>query len=70
MVRLAFIIIFEHVVFGVTRIAAFLIPDVPRSIRHAIAKERHESKRKLEDTGHLYTEGTDDMSDLEQVRTE
>ncbi|XP_052821331.1 anoctamin-7-like isoform X2 [Mya arenaria] len=49
-VRLAFVIIFEHVVFGVCRLIDIMVPDVPESLSLKIKRERYLAKQALTDT--------------------
>ncbi|XP_073997753.1 anoctamin-4-like isoform X3 [Rhodnius prolixus] len=42
--RLAFVVVFEHIVFALTGIMAYAIPDVPSEIRTQIQRERLLSK--------------------------
>ncbi|XP_040836223.1 anoctamin-3 isoform X1 [Ochotona curzoniae] len=39
--RLAFIIVFEHLVFGIKSFIAYLIPDVPKGLRERIRREKY-----------------------------
>ena len=41
MARLAFVIAFEHFVFGVTAIIMWLIPDVPKDISVKLRREEY-----------------------------
>lgn len=45
--RLAFILIYEHLVFGLKALVAFLIPDVPGKVALAIEKEAYLKRLKL-----------------------
>ncbi|WP_411023050.1 anoctamin, partial [Salmonella sp. s51228] len=45
--KLVFVLLFEHVVFMVSAFIAFLIPDVPTSIKNQILRERHLTKETL-----------------------
>ncbi|XP_052224837.1 anoctamin-7-like [Dreissena polymorpha] len=49
-VRLAFVIAFEHVVFGICRLIDILVPDVPESLSLKIKRERYLAKQALADT--------------------
>ncbi|VTJ80189.1 Hypothetical predicted protein, partial [Marmota monax] len=39
--RLAFIIVFEHLVFGIKSFIAYLIPDVPKGLHERIRREKY-----------------------------
>lgn len=43
--RLAFIIVFEHVIFFIIYLMEWLVPDVPREIRNKIDHERYIDQR-------------------------
>jgi anoctamin-7 len=47
-VRLAFIVAFEHIVFFVSFLIDFFVPDVPGRIRHAIEREEYLGRMALE----------------------
>lgn len=49
-IRLAFVILFEHFVFGVCRLIDILVPDVPESLSLKIKRERYLAKQALADT--------------------
>ncbi|ESO82539.1 hypothetical protein LOTGIDRAFT_134438, partial [Lottia gigantea] len=49
-IRLGFVIIFEHVVFGVCRLIDVLVPDVPGTLELKIKRERYLAKQALADT--------------------
>ncbi|ELT94351.1 hypothetical protein CAPTEDRAFT_102977, partial [Capitella teleta] len=49
-VRLAFVITFEHVVFGMNKVIDILVPDVPESLEVKIKRERYLAKQALADT--------------------
>ncbi|XP_050413809.1 anoctamin-7 isoform X2 [Patella vulgata] len=49
-IRLGFVIIFEHVVFGVCRLIDLLVPDVPETLELKIKRERYLAKQALADT--------------------
>ncbi|KAK2151235.1 hypothetical protein LSH36_371g01026, partial [Paralvinella palmiformis] len=49
-VRLAFVIVFEHVVFFICRLIDILVPDVPTSLQLKIKRERYLAKQALTDT--------------------
>ncbi|XP_076451373.1 anoctamin-7-like [Babylonia areolata] len=48
--RLAFVIVFEHAVFGVCRLIDILVPDVPEQLEIKIKRERYLAKQALADT--------------------
>ena len=47
-IRLAFILTWEHVVFGIKFLVAFFVPDVPEEVQEALARERYIARIKLE----------------------
>ncbi|XP_046671611.1 anoctamin-7-like isoform X2 [Homalodisca vitripennis] len=49
-VQFAFVIIFEHVVFGVCRLIDVLVPDIPESLELKIKRERYLAKQALQDS--------------------
>ncbi|RZF32744.1 hypothetical protein LSTR_LSTR005937 [Laodelphax striatellus] len=49
-VQLAFVIMFEHVVFGVCRLIDILVPDIPESLDRKIKRERYLAKQALQDS--------------------
>ncbi|KAK2192818.1 hypothetical protein NP493_22g05054 [Ridgeia piscesae] len=52
-VRLAFVIVFEHVVFGICRLIDIMVPDIPQSLELKIKRERYLAKQALADTDTL-----------------
>ncbi|XP_021368581.1 anoctamin-7-like isoform X2 [Mizuhopecten yessoensis] len=48
--RLGFVIMFEHFVFGVCRLIDILVPDVPEALELKIKRERYLAKQALADT--------------------
>lgn len=54
-VRLSFVIIFEHVVFSTCHLIDFAVPDVPESLELKIKRERYLAKQALADTEGLIT---------------
>ncbi|XP_069138555.1 anoctamin-7-like isoform X2 [Argopecten irradians] len=48
--RLGFVILFEHFVFGVCRLIDILVPDVPEALELKIKRERYLAKQALADT--------------------
>lgn len=61
-IRLLFVILFEHVVFGVCRLIDLVVPDVPRSLDLKIKRERYLARQALADTAaaSLLTEDQED----------
>ncbi|XP_069935985.1 anoctamin-7-like isoform X3 [Cherax quadricarinatus] len=49
-IRLGFVIVFEHVVFGVCRLIDILVPDVPQSLEIKMKRERYLAKQALADS--------------------
>lgn len=64
--KLAFVICFEHVVFGICRGIDLLVPDIPESLDIKIKRERYLAKQALADAEQLLQQqltGTDHDSD-------
>merc|ERR1719242_1818110 len=51
--KFAFVIIFEHVVFGVCKLIDILVPDIPASLDIKIKRERYLAKEALQDAEHV-----------------
>ncbi|XP_035825775.1 anoctamin-7 [Aplysia californica] len=49
-IRLAFVIVFEHVVFGICRVIDIMVPDVPETLELKIKREHFLAKQALADT--------------------
>ncbi|KAH9514072.1 Anoctamin-7 [Bulinus truncatus] len=49
-VRLAFVIVFEHVVFGICKLIDIMVPDIPETLELKIKRERYLAKQALADT--------------------
>ncbi|CAB3359127.1 Hypothetical predicted protein [Cloeon dipterum] len=52
-VRFAFVIIFEHVVFGICRLIDILVPDIPESLELKIKRERYLAKQALQESDNI-----------------
>ncbi|GAB6018699.1 Anoctamin-7 [Chamberlinius hualienensis] len=52
-VRLAFVIIFEHVVFGLCHLIEVLVPDIPETLEIKIKREKYLARQALMDTDSL-----------------
>nr|CAD7424566.1 unnamed protein product [Timema monikensis] len=66
-VRLAFVIVFEHVVFGICRLIDVLVPDIPESLELKIKRERYLAKQALQDSDTIMKVASrkdDDYEDL------
>ncbi|CAG0886851.1 unnamed protein product [Darwinula stevensoni] len=48
--RLAFVVIFEHIVFALTEIMAYIIPDIPEAVKVQMQRERFLARQALFDT--------------------
>jgi anoctamin-7 len=57
--KFAFVIIFEHVVFGVCKLIDVIVPDIPESLDIKVKRERYLAKEALQDAEHV----------LQKVRT-
>lgn len=66
-VRLGFVIAFEHVVFGISRLIDIMVPDIPEALELKIKREHYLAKQALADTDNLYAgmpgAGDDDLDD-------
>ena len=51
--KFAFVIIFEHVVFGVCKLIDLLVPDIPESLDIKMKRERFLAKEALQDAEHV-----------------
>ncbi|RDD44213.1 Anoctamin-7, partial [Trichoplax sp. H2] len=58
--RLAFVIVFEHLVFGISVFIAIMVPDVPKSLDIKIKRERFLAENMLTDPDDL--DNADDMT--------
>ncbi|CAH1775497.1 unnamed protein product [Owenia fusiformis] len=60
--RLGFVILFEHIVFGIGRLIDFMVPDVPESLEIKIKREKYLAKQALQDSEALVltADGADD----------
>ncbi|XP_035232219.1 anoctamin-5-like isoform X2 [Stegodyphus dumicola] len=45
--RLSFVVVFEHLVFFVTSILAYMIPDIPKSVQQKIMRKRYLAREAL-----------------------
>uniref|UniRef100_G3QP18 Anoctamin n=1 Tax=Gorilla gorilla gorilla TaxID=9595 RepID=G3QP18_GORGO len=60
-IRLAFVIVFEHVVFSVGRLLDLLVPDIPESVEIKVKREYYLAKQALAENEALFgTNGTKD----------
>ncbi|XP_076085009.1 anoctamin-7-like isoform X2 [Mytilus galloprovincialis] len=65
-IRLGFVIVFEHVVFGFCRLIDFMVPDVPEALEIKIKRERYLAKQALADTDTIMMNDSSDAGeDLE-----
>ncbi|CAG2208713.1 ANO7 [Mytilus edulis] len=65
-IRLGFVIVFEHVVFGICRLIDFMVPDVPEALEIKIKRERYLAKQALADTDTIMMNDSSDAGeDLE-----
>uniref|UniRef100_A0A8C7ETV2 Anoctamin n=1 Tax=Neovison vison TaxID=452646 RepID=A0A8C7ETV2_NEOVI len=64
-IRLAFVIVFEHVVFSISRVLDLLIPDIPESVEVKVKREYYLAKQALAENEALSgTNGAKDTSFL------
>ncbi|KAG1673587.1 Anoctamin-7 [Nymphon striatum] len=68
-IRLGFVIVFEHVVFFVCKMIDWLVPDVPESLEIKIKRERYLAKQALADSDNLvlYANVKEDDDDPDHV---
>ncbi|XP_038291954.1 anoctamin-7 isoform X5 [Canis lupus familiaris] len=52
-IRLAFVIVFEHVVFSIGRLLDLLVPDIPESVEVKVKREYYLAKQALAENGAL-----------------
>ncbi|XP_066295921.1 anoctamin-7-like isoform X4 [Branchiostoma lanceolatum] len=52
-IRLGFVILFEHVVFFISRLIDIMVPDIPESLEIKIKRERYLAKQALQDQEHI-----------------
>ncbi|KFM60702.1 Anoctamin-3, partial [Stegodyphus mimosarum] len=45
--RLSFVVVFEHLVFFITSILAYMIPDIPKSVQQKIMRKRYLAREAL-----------------------
>lgn len=69
-IRLAFIIVFEHVVFGINHIIDILVPDIPEALELKIKRERYMAKQALADTGVVMRDVDEDEVNPDEVEVE
>ncbi|KAM7104663.1 anoctamin-7 isoform 2-T2 [Molossus nigricans] len=60
-IRLAFVIVFEHVVFSIGRVLDLLVPDVPESVQIKVKREYYLAKQALAENEALF--GTNGAKD-------
>ncbi|XP_006902997.1 PREDICTED: anoctamin-7 [Elephantulus edwardii] len=53
-IRLAFIIVFEHVVFSITRLLDLLVPDIPETVEVKVKREYYLAKQALAENEVLF----------------
>ncbi|XP_064143448.1 anoctamin-7 [Loxodonta africana] len=53
-IRLAFVIVFEHVVFSIGRLLDFLVPDIPESVEIKVKREYYLAKQALAENEALF----------------
>ncbi len=51
--KLSFVIIFEHLVFGICRLIDLVVPDIPESLDIKIKRERFLAKEALQEADHV-----------------
>eukprot|EP00117_Sycon_ciliatum_P018130 scpid20162/ scgid2817/ Anoctamin-7; Dresden transmembrane protein of the prostate; IPCA-5; New gene expressed in prostate; Prostate cancer-associated protein 5; Transmembrane protein 16G len=64
-IRVAFVIVFEHVAFIVANALDLLVPDIPKSLDEKIKREAYMAQRELEEI--LASEKQDDSSEEEDL---
>ncbi|XP_006875294.1 PREDICTED: anoctamin-7 [Chrysochloris asiatica] len=67
-IRLAFIIVFEHVVFSIGRLLDLLVPDIPESVEIKVKREYYLAKQALAENEVLFgTPGAKDGSPVSET---
>ncbi|XP_015788170.1 anoctamin-7 isoform X2 [Tetranychus urticae] len=61
-VRIAFVCIFEHVVFSVSKLIDVIVPDVPRRLEVQIKRERYLAKQALADSDTILQAATEKIA--------
>merc|ERR1719336_3236529 len=61
--KFAFVIIFEHVVFGVCKLIDVVVPDIPESLDIKVKRERYLAKEALQDAEHVLQKVLTDRED-------
>ncbi|XP_060569747.1 anoctamin-7-like [Ruditapes philippinarum] len=69
-IRLAFVIVFEHFVFGVCRLIDILVPDVPESLSLKIKREHYLAKQALADTDTIMKTIGEEWNDYDSETSE
>ncbi|KAK3743463.1 hypothetical protein RRG08_011307 [Elysia crispata] len=64
-IRLAFVIVFEHVVFGICKVIDILVPDIPETLELKIKREQFLAKQALADTETLLMMARRDEDDAD-----
>jgi len=68
--RLFIVIIFEHVVFSLKLLLAYLVPDVPGPVQEAIERERYMGKMALEEVRDVALLGQEYLDEEERPRSD
>ncbi|KAJ8319968.1 hypothetical protein KUTeg_001555 [Tegillarca granosa] len=66
-IRLSFVIVFEHVVFGICRMIDIMVPDVPEALELKIKRERYLAKQALADTDTIMKIPGDEADEDEDI---
>ncbi|XP_025082968.1 anoctamin-7-like isoform X2 [Pomacea canaliculata] len=69
-VRLGFVILFEHVVFGISKLIDIMVPDIPKALELKIKREQYLAKQALADTDRFLTSEEDEEINGAPVQTE
>jgi len=68
--KFAFVIIFEHVVFGVCKLIDILVPDIPESLDIKVKRERYLAKEALQDAEHVLQKVLKDGGDSDCIESD
>lgn len=60
--RFAFVCIFEHIVFSVSRLIDAIVPDIPRRLEVQIKRERYLAKQALADSDTILQAATEKVT--------
>merc|ERR1719336_400732 len=62
--KFAFVIIFEHFVFGICKLIDIMVPDIPYTLDIKIKRERYLAKQALQESEHIKSEQDQNSQDV------